>query len=109
MCRNLAMQAGEFNRRPAMKAPKSNLALTLVLLVGAFGLSAQAKATEPRCSHSLEQYAGYARELASFASRARQQADKNPLFESDVQYYEAELADVEKCINALASIAPAVR
>lgn len=92
-----------------MKGPMSNLALALVLVVGASGLSAQAKAAEPRCSHSLDQYAGYARQLAPFASRARQQADKDPLYESDAQYYEAELADMQQCIKTLASIATALR
>lgn len=92
-----------------MKGAKSNLALSLVLLVGAFCLSDHAQAAEPRCSHSLEQYTGYARELASFASRAREQADKNPVYESDAQYYAAELADVQQCIKALGSIATEFR
>jgi hypothetical protein len=91
-----------------MKGPKGNLALALVLF-GAFGLSAQAKAAEPRCSHSLEQYTGYARELASFVTSARQQADKNPLYESDAQYYAAELADAQQCIKALASMVAPLR
>jgi len=92
-----------------MKGPKNNLALALILLVGAFGFSAQTKAAEPQCSHSLEQYTGYARELASFAGRARQQADKNPLYESDAQYYATELADAEQCIKALAPSATVFR
>ena len=89
-----------------MKGSKSNLALALVLLVG---LSAQAEASEAQCSHSLEQYTSYARQLALFASRAREQADKNPLYESDAQYYAAELADVQQCIKTHASIATALR
>jgi hypothetical protein len=103
------MQAWGVQRRPGVTGPKSNLAVALVLLVGASGLSAQAKAAEPRCSHTLEQYTGYVRQLAPFASRARQQADKNPLYESDAQYYTAELADAQQCIKVLAPVATVFR
>jgi hypothetical protein len=92
-----------------MTGPKNILGLALILLAGALGFSAQTKAAESRCSHSLEQYTGYARELASFASRARQQADKNPLYESDAQYYATELADAQLCIKTLAPSATVFR
>lgn len=92
-----------------MKRSKSNLALALVLLVGASGMSAQAEAAQAKCGLSLEQYTSYARQLAAFASRARQQADTNPIYESDAQYYAAELADVQQCIKTLASIATALQ
>jgi hypothetical protein len=92
-----------------MTRPKSNLAAVLVIVVGASSLAAQTQAAESRCSHTLGEYTDYARQLALFANMARKEADRNPLYESDAQYYAAELADVEQCVKSLASAATAFR
>jgi hypothetical protein len=101
-------QAGEFEGSDMTKL-QSNLAAALVIVVGASSLAAHAQAAEPRCRHTLEEYTGYARQLAPFANMARKEADRNPIYESDAQYYAAELADAEQCVKSLAPIATAFR
>jgi len=88
---------------------KGHRAAALLIFVGAFGLPAQTQAAGPQCRHTLEQYIDYARRLAPIATRARQQADENPLYESDAQYYAAELADARQCVKTFAPIATAFR
>jgi len=77
------------------------------------GISAvAASAAEPggsRCGHSLAQYSEYAQRLQPLADRARVQADENPLYESDAQFYAAELNDAQQCIRNLTPTATASR
>jgi len=62
-------------------------------------------AAPPRCDHPLAHYTEYARWLQPLAERARQQADDNPIYDSDVQYYAAELGDTLQCIRNLTPVA----
>jgi hypothetical protein len=82
-----------------------------LLMFGAISASAVSTeaASAPRCQYTLEQYSDYAKRLEPFAERARQQAEANPKYESDVSYYTAELADVRQCIKMLGPVATAER
>jgi|HubBroStandDraft_6_1064221.scaffolds.fasta_scaffold56191_3 hypothetical protein len=81
--------------------------LAFALMIGAGGFSAEVAAAENlRCTYTLGQYTQYAKQLGSFADRAHRQADDNPLYQSDVAYYRAELADAQQCIKNLAPIGP---
>ena len=88
-----------------------SLSAVFVLMFGAIGglgFATQAAAA-PRCQYTLEQYTDYAKRLAPFAERARQQAETNPIYESDAAYYTAELADVRQCIKMLGPVETAER
>ena len=91
----------------------TKLTVSVVLLAGACGFSAQAVAesstANARCNHTLAQLTEYAKQLGPFADRARQKAEDNPLYLADVGYYNAELADAKQCIRNLAPIATALR
>jgi hypothetical protein len=80
-----------------------NLRISLAI-AAAFVLCASAlpaTAASLRCTRTLAQYNAYAKQLEPYADHARQQADDNPLYESDAQYYAAELSDVRQCIKNL--------
>jgi hypothetical protein len=88
-----------------------SLSAAFVVFLGAIGASSLATqaAAAPRCQYTLEQYSDYAKRLAPFAERARQQAEANPIYESDSAYYTAELADVRQCIKMLGPVETAER
>jgi hypothetical protein len=88
-----------------MTRPKSNLAAALVIVVSASSLCVQVQATEQQCRHTLGEYTDYAKQLILFANMARKEADQNPIYESDAQYYAAELADAQQCVKSPAPIA----
>jgi hypothetical protein len=85
-------------------------ATALVLAFCASGLPAPANAAASlRCVGTLAQYTAYARQLEPFADQARALADDNPLYESDAQYYAAELNDARQCIENLSPTKTAAR
>jgi hypothetical protein len=87
-----------------------SFAMAFVLALGASALPNAANASASlRCTRTLAQYTEYARELEPFADRARAQADDNPLYESDAQYYAAELNDARQCIKNLSPAKTASR
>lgn len=65
--------------------------------------------TSSRCIYTLVQYTEYAKVLEPFTDHVRQVADDNPLYESDAQYYAAELGDVRQCIKNLTPAKSAAR
>jgi hypothetical protein len=92
--------------------PKSRITLMIaavsVVSASAFPTSAGAGAPS-RCQLTLAQYTDYAKRLQLSADRARQQADENPIYESDVQYYAAELGGAQQCIRNLTPVTAAAR
>ena len=80
-----------------------------VRLLAAFSIVAAAScptgvtATTP-CNNTLAHYTEYAKWLRPLADRARGQAEENPIYESDVQYYAAELGDAQQCIRNLSPV-----
>ena len=88
----------------------ANLRIAIAALVfsAAIPLSA-AQAGEIKCSHTLAQYIEAISPLEAEAAKARAQADRNPLYISDVAYSEAVLADAKTCIRNLSPVATAAR
>ena len=64
---------------------------------------------EIKCTHTLSQYLEVVAQLETEAIKARTLADRNPLYISDVQYYDAVLADTKACIRNLSPVATAAR
>jgi hypothetical protein len=90
---------------------RTSLSAAFVLVFGVFGASGVVAdaAAAPHCQYTLDQYRDYAKRLEPFAERARQQAEANPKYESDVSYYTAELADVRQCVKMLGPVETAER
>jgi hypothetical protein len=87
-----------------------SLATLAACAIGAALSPASATETSAlQCSRTWAQYSEYAKWLAPLAERARHRADENPLYESDAQYYAAELADAQQCIKNLSPITTAAR
>jgi hypothetical protein len=57
-----------------------------------------------RCPKTADQFAEVMKQLGSAATRARAQADENPLLEPDAAFYEAELAATKRCAPAVATL-----
>ena len=63
----------------------------------------------PSCRYKLAEYTDYAKQLELFANKSRVLADQNPIYLSDVAYYEAELASTKDCIRSLTPFTSASR
>jgi len=68
-----------------------------------------AQGRELTCSHTLAQYNVAIERFEMLAAQARAQAEQNPLYESDVAYYTAVLADAKKCVKNMSPVTTAAR
>jgi hypothetical protein len=68
-----------------------------------------AAARDVACTYTLAQHTEALRLLESEAAQARILADKNPLYESDVAYYDSVLRDARQCVKVLSPIVSASR
>jgi hypothetical protein len=82
-------------------------ALTLAICGVCLASPAQAAATQ--CTGTLAQYGATLKQLESFAAKAQSQADQNPLYISDVEYYASAIAQAERCVRDLGSMATVSR
>ncbi len=85
------------------------------IIAAAFALSmgmafvSGAAAAPLQCKHSAPEYAQVIRLFESEAAKARVLADRNPLYQSDVAYYAAALADARACHRNVGPVATASR
>ena len=68
--------------------------------------SAQAADT---CTGSLAQYGATIKQLETFSAKAQAQADLNPLYIADVEYYASALAQAQRCAKNLGNVATVSR
>jgi hypothetical protein len=85
---------------------KLRIAIAAALMLCAF-IPVSAAALE--CKHTPAQYTEALRTLESQAAKARVLADRNPLYESDVAYYDSVLRDARACVKMLAPVVSASR
>lgn len=81
----------------------------LMLVIGGVSLSSPAQAAGAQCTGTLAQYGATIKQLETFYAKAQAQADQNPLYIADVEYYASVLADAERCAKSLAAVATAAR
>jgi hypothetical protein len=66
-------------------------------------------ATASECRHTAAEYAQVIQHFESEAAKARALAGNNPLYDSDVAYYNSVLADARACQRQLTPVATASR
>jgi hypothetical protein len=86
---------------------KLRIAIAAVLMLCVFIPVSAAQARE--CNNTLAQHTEVLRTLEAHAARARILADQNPLYESDVAYYEAVLREARHCVKMLSPLVSAAR
>jgi hypothetical protein len=88
-----------------------SFSVAFVLTIGLVAIpgSAFAAPAELQCRHSAAEYAQALKHFETQVEKARAQASVNPLYESDVGYYTAVLADVKSCLLGLAPVTTAAR
>jgi hypothetical protein len=87
-----------------MLPSRASLFVAFALIAGVASCPTGVIATPAQCNSTLAHYAEYAKWLQPLADRARERADENPIYESDVQYYAAELGDAQQCIRNLTPV-----
>ena len=85
---------------------KFRIAIAAAALLGVL-IPVPAAALE--CKHTLAQHAEALRILEAEAANARVLADRNPLYESDVAYYDSVLRDARACVKMLGPVVSASR
>jgi len=85
---------------------KFRIAIAAAVMLGAL-IPVPAAALE--CKHTLAQHTEVLRILEAEAAKARVLADRNPLHESDVAYYDSILRDARACIRMLGPVVSASR
>jgi hypothetical protein len=85
------------------------IAAALALFAGLAFLPGAAAAASGQCRYSADQYAQAIRYFESEAARARALAAQNPLYQSDLAYINAVLADARACYRQLGPVATAAR
>ena len=85
---------------------KLGIAIAAAALLGAL-IPVPAAALE--CKHTLAQHTDALRTLEAEAAKARVLADRNPLHESDVAYYDSVLRDARACVKMLGPVVSASR
>ena len=83
-------------------------ALTLAICAG-IGFSSSAQAADTQCSGTLAQYGAAVQQLQAFSAKAEALADQNPLYISDVVYYASALAQAQRCVKNLSTMATVSR
>jgi hypothetical protein len=79
------------------------------LAICAISLASPAQAATTQCTGTLAQYGATLKQLESFAAKAQAAADQNPLLISDVEYYASAIAQAERCVKNLGSMATVSR
>ena len=74
-----------------------------------FGALIPLPAAALECKHTLAQHTEALRILEAEAAKARVLADRNPLHESDVAYYDSVLRDARACVRMLGPVVSALR
>ena len=87
---------------------KLRIAIAAALVLFAF-VPVSAAARDTTCTHTLAQYTEALRMLEAEAAKARGLADRNPLYESDVAYYDSVLRDARACVKMLGPVVSASR
>jgi hypothetical protein len=89
------------------------ISLSMRLAIVAVSLPGPAMAgqagKQPQCTHTLAQHTEALRQFEILAAEARNQAARNPLYESDVAYYTSVLADARACVKMLVPVTTAAR
>jgi len=86
-----------------MTSIRMSLVAALALVVCGLALSpAQAAATQ--CTGTPAQYGAAIKHFQASMAQAQAQADLNPIYISDVEYYASVLAQAEHCFKSLAPI-----
>jgi len=85
---------------------KLRVAIAAALMLFAF-IPVSAVALE--CKHTPAQHTEALRILEAEAAKARVLADRNPLYESDVAYYNSVLRAARACVKMLAPVMSASR
>jgi len=85
---------------------KLRIAIAAAVMLGAL-VPVSAAALE--CKHTLAQHSEALRMLEAEAAKARGLADRNPLYESDVAYYDSVLRDARACVRMLGPVVSASR
>jgi hypothetical protein len=83
-----------------MTSIRMSLVAALALVVCGLAL-APAQAAEPRCTGTSSQYAAAITHFQASMAQAQAQADVNPIYISDVEYYASVLAQAEHCVRSL--------
>jgi hypothetical protein len=79
------------------------------LAICGVSLASPAQAAATQCTGTLAQYGATIKQLETFSAKAQAQADQNPLYISDVEYYASALAQAERCVKNLGSMATVSR
>ncbi len=88
---------------------RMRIALSAALMLCVFVPASAAQARDLQCTHTLAQYTEALAKLELLAAEANAKADANPLYISDVQYYESVLRDTRQCVNTLSPVTTAAR
>ena len=95
-------------RGSAMTSIRKSLIAAVTLVVCGLALS-PAQGAETRCTGTPAQYTAAIRQFQASMVQAQAQADVNPIYISDVEYYASVLAQAEHCIRSLAPVATVSR
>jgi hypothetical protein len=88
---------------------KLRIAIAAALVLFAFIPVSAAQARDAQCTHTLAQYTEALRILELEAAKAQALAEQNPLYESDVAYYESVLKDARACVRTVKPLVAASR
>jgi hypothetical protein len=89
---------------------RTSIFAALTLAACGFALAAPVQAAETtQCTGTLAQYDASIRQLQAFSAKAQAMADQNPLYISDVEYYNSALAQAQHCAKNLSTVATVAR
>ena len=91
-----------------MTSIRKSLIAAVTLVVCGLALS-PAQGAETRCTGTPAQYTAAIRQFQASMVQAQAQADVNPIYISDVEYYASVLAQAEHCIRSLTPVATVSR
>jgi len=95
--------AASRKRGSAMTSIRKSFIAALALVACGVALS-PLQAAETRCTGTPAQYAASVRHFQVSIVQAQAQADVNPIYISDVEYYASVLAQAENCMRSLAPV-----
>jgi hypothetical protein len=73
------------------------------------GITLSSALAAETCTGSLAQYGATIKQLETFSAKAQAQADLNPLYIADVEYYASALAQAQRCAKNLGNVATVSR
>jgi hypothetical protein len=86
-----------------MTTIRNSLIATLTLVICGLA-SAPALAADTHCNGTPAQYSAAIRHFQVSKAQAEAQADVNPIYISDVEYYASVLAQAEQCMRSLTPV-----